>query len=287
MQDDAQSEAWLELAGGLRTPVRGTCFIGRPGSNHLVLPDLKVSRRHAIVHAHRPGEFWLIDLGSSNGTYLNGRRISQPSRLHDHDRIEIAGFALTFHQPQPTHGDSLLGAATQTVREIRTLNCWLLVADIESSTQFVQRLSPDELSGVLGNWLLACKDIVESHGGTINKFLGDGFFAFWIDRDPSLASLTSALLALKKLQAQGRPRFRVVVHYGQATMGGSASLGEENLVGKDVHFAFRIEKAASQVGASTWLSQEANARLQAVLPTTDEGAHPVPGFSGDFHFFSF
>ncbi len=287
MQAEAQGEAWLESAGGIRTTIRGACFIGRPPSNHLVLPDPRVSRRHAIIHAHRPGEVWLVDLGSSNGTYLNGRRIGQPCRLNDQDRLEIGGFILTFRQASQHQEPSLLGAATMTVRDVRTLDCWLLVADIESSTHFAQRLSPDELSRLVGNWLLACKDAVEGRGGTINKFLGDGFLAFWIDQDQALPSVRSVLLALKELQAREQPRFRIVAHYGRVSLGGSASLGEESLLGSDVHFVFRMEKVAASAGALTWLSAEANARLQSVLSTTDQGCHPVPGFGDSFRFYSF
>jgi adenylate cyclase len=286
MQAVAECETWLESADGVRTAILGACVIGRMNSNQIVLPDRKVSRRHSIIHAHREREFWLIDLGSSNGTYLNGRRINQPSRLNDQDRIEIAGFSFTFHQSQPSQLTSTLGTTARTIRDIRTLPCWLLVADVKSSTQFAQRLPPDEFSFTLGTWLVACKELVESHGGAINKFLGDGFFAFWVDQDQSPAAVASALLALKNLQAEDQPPFRFVLHYGKASLGGSASLGEESLLGLDVNFAFRMEKVAAEVGAPTLLSAEANARLEPILQTAQQGCHPVPGFSGSFQFYT-
>lgn len=46
--------------------------IGRAPDNDVVVPDLVVSRRHAELRAHPDGTYWIHDLGSHNGTYLNG-----------------------------------------------------------------------------------------------------------------------------------------------------------------------------------------------------------------------
>lgn len=91
-------DALLIRATGEKIPVRGLCNIGRVAANDVVLPEEKVSRRHAQIQLHSENQFWLVDLGSSNGTYLNGRRISQPSRLYDQDCIEIGQVRFTFRQ---------------------------------------------------------------------------------------------------------------------------------------------------------------------------------------------
>jgi pSer/pThr/pTyr-binding forkhead associated (FHA) protein len=72
MPEEMQNLVWLEQVGGTKVDLRKTCSIGRAPSNQIVLSDEKVSRRHAIVHAQGANEFWLVDLGSSNGTYVNG-----------------------------------------------------------------------------------------------------------------------------------------------------------------------------------------------------------------------
>src|SRR5262249_5968503 len=61
--------AWLEAADGTRHPIRGSCSLGRAGVNTIVLESPKVSRRHALIHLQNIGELWLIDFGSSNGTF--------------------------------------------------------------------------------------------------------------------------------------------------------------------------------------------------------------------------
>ncbi|MFJ5831710.1 FHA domain-containing protein [Streptomyces sp. NPDC093089] len=49
--------------------------IGRAPDNDVVVSDLIVSRRHAELQAHPDGTYWIHDLGSHNGTFLNGRRV--------------------------------------------------------------------------------------------------------------------------------------------------------------------------------------------------------------------
>ena len=93
-----------------------------------------------------------------------------------------------------------------------------------------------------------------------------------------------ALRDLRALQAGGTPRFRMVVHFGKVFVGG-ASLGEENLMGSEVNFVFRIEKLASGLGRSFLVSETAAIALRPHLPLQDEGRHPVTSFDGEFQFF--
>ncbi|MET8244444.1 FHA domain-containing protein [Streptomyces sp. NPDC005202] len=57
-------------------PVR-VIRIGRSADNDLVVDDLVVSRRHAELHARPDGTYEIVDLGSHNGTFLNGRPVSR------------------------------------------------------------------------------------------------------------------------------------------------------------------------------------------------------------------
>ncbi|OLZ73609.1 ABC transporter ATP-binding protein [Streptomyces sp. IMTB 2501] len=54
-----------------------TVRIGRAADSDLVVDDLIVSRRHAELRAHRDGTYEIVDLGSHNGTYLNGRPVTR------------------------------------------------------------------------------------------------------------------------------------------------------------------------------------------------------------------
>jgi hypothetical protein len=91
-------DAHLEEADGKRVTVKGGSSIGRAAGNDVPLVDNEVSRRHALIQAQSRYEFWLLDLGSRNGTYVNGRRITQPRLLRDKDVIEIGPFRMIFRQ---------------------------------------------------------------------------------------------------------------------------------------------------------------------------------------------
>src|SRR5215471_3943756 len=91
--------AWLEAAGGTRHLIKGSCSLGRSGANTIVLESPKVSRRHALIHLQNIGELWLIDFGSSNGTFLNKLRIHHPIRLRHGDQITIGEQVFKVRQP--------------------------------------------------------------------------------------------------------------------------------------------------------------------------------------------
>jgi hypothetical protein len=91
--------AELHLPDQHRVRLRGTCTLGRTDGNDVTLADSKVSRRHAVIHPQGPGELWLADLGSRNGTFLNANRITSPTRLRHLDQIDIGPYRLVFHQP--------------------------------------------------------------------------------------------------------------------------------------------------------------------------------------------
>ena len=63
--------------------------IGRDPESDLVVPDRRVSRRHAEI-VRREEDFFLRDRDSKNGTFVNGERIAGEYRLQDGDEIEIA-----------------------------------------------------------------------------------------------------------------------------------------------------------------------------------------------------
>ena len=280
--------AWLEDAGGSRVPIKGSCSLGRSDANQVAIVDDRVSRRHALIQVQGENEFWLVDFGSRNGTYLNDQRILRPTRLRDGDRIKVGHAEFGFHQPRSMQQDSSKTVlADRTVNDIRSAKCWLLVADIIGSTKLIKELPPDELPLLTGLWVAACKQTIETHGGRINQFLGDGFFAYWHDREQVEIAVGEALQALRRLQDTARPPFRLATHLGQVVIGGVSVGEEERISGHEVHFAFRAEKLASKLGETRLLSETARARLAALVEARDAGRHRLQGFDGEFRFYSF
>jgi hypothetical protein len=70
--------------------------VGRRPDSDVFLDDVTVSRDHALV-VKRGGDFYLDDLGSLNGTYVNRRRI-ESHHLADGDELQIGKYKLTFLQ---------------------------------------------------------------------------------------------------------------------------------------------------------------------------------------------
>src|SRR5207247_5136728 len=171
---------WLEDACGSRLLIKGSCSLGRSDANQVAIADDPVSRRHALIQVQGENEFWLVDFGSRNGTYLNDQRIVRPTRLRHRDRIKVGHAEFAFHQPQSVQRvSSNTVLADRTANDHRAAKCWLLVADIIGSTRLVKELPPDELPLMTGLWVAECKQTIEMHGGRINQFLGDGFLAYW------------------------------------------------------------------------------------------------------------
>ncbi len=75
----------------------GMVTMGRALLNDIVLDSAGISRQHAGIRGDSEG-YWLADLGSRNGTYVNGEKISgDPRRLRNFDRIELGGTDTPVH----------------------------------------------------------------------------------------------------------------------------------------------------------------------------------------------
>jgi pSer/pThr/pTyr-binding forkhead associated (FHA) protein len=73
----------------------GVHLIGRDGAD-VALDDPKVSRKHAELGLYGPGAYVLRDLASSNGTWVNGRRIGEKVKLAHWDLIRVGDTMLRF-----------------------------------------------------------------------------------------------------------------------------------------------------------------------------------------------
>ena len=102
----------------------------------------------------------------------------------------------------------------RTLREIEKIPCWLLVADIRGFTPLSRQMQSEDLDVLLGAWILTCKETIENQHGIINKYLGDGFLAYWPDAATSPQQIVAVIYALKELQVKEWPEFRFVVHFG-------------------------------------------------------------------------
>ncbi|HRQ40235.1 MAG TPA: FHA domain-containing protein [Chloroflexota bacterium] len=82
-------------------------IIGRAVENDIVISSTRVSREHARV-MRQGWRALLEDLGSTNGTFLNGERIHGPMQLRDGDQIKVGDVVFTFRDPEVTTQETAL-----------------------------------------------------------------------------------------------------------------------------------------------------------------------------------
>lgn len=78
--------------------LNGETVIGRDSDCHVMIPDAFVSSRHARVYRSGSG-YYVEDLGSTNGTLLNGRALAMPERLQQGDLITVGRVTFTLGVP--------------------------------------------------------------------------------------------------------------------------------------------------------------------------------------------
>jgi adenylate cyclase len=217
---------------------------------------------------------------------LNKRRIIQPVQLNDGDQITIADALFTFRQPLAISQEKKTIITQRTLHQIASTPCWLLVADIRDFTPLSRVMETEELEALIGAWLFTCKEIIEKHHGNINKYLGDGFLAYWPEATTNPEEIAGVICALKELQQKDAPNFRFVLHFGSVAIGGIPSLGEESLIGPEVNLVFRLEKLAGSLGEPRGLSDSAKAKLEELVPARALGEHELKGFEEKRSFFA-
>lgn len=94
--DASTVAARLRVAAGRTYPLTGSSTgIGRSSDNDVVLPDLKVSRHHAVI-VKTVSAFAITDLQSANGVFVAGQRINGSTDLEVGDMIRIGSHEFTF-----------------------------------------------------------------------------------------------------------------------------------------------------------------------------------------------
>lgn len=105
----------LKWRNVFRLPVGQVTTIGRAPTNRVVVPDDICSRHHCEVF-QVDGEWVLRDLGSRNGTLIDGQRVEDDWKLGDGDQIQIGEFFLVFTRDisSPREGEVALDSGTET-----------------------------------------------------------------------------------------------------------------------------------------------------------------------------
>ena len=131
---------------------QGVITIGRSDVNDIVLPTGKVSKRHARLDV-TPHGLVLTDLKSTNGTYLNGRKVIAPVLVGEGDHIHVGEFSVEVKSAKGLPNKLIardLNLSVETVKDhvaavLRALN-------VSSRTQAVLAVSQMTHQGGINAW---------------------------------------------------------------------------------------------------------------------------------------
>jgi class 3 adenylate cyclase len=285
----AVKTAWLEDEAGKRIVIKKHFTVGRATANSLTLKDSqqRVSSYHARIYSDEEGSYFLEDRHSTNGTFVNERKITR-QELCDGDRLRFGSPAVfVFRGPQ--HGrvpDELAGLVESTMRHYEERDCWFLIGDIKDSSRLTLSLDGIALARLFSDWAARCRNLVERHGGVMTNRTGDGWLVLWSDGPGVVKSVAATLHSLRELQCAAVPAFRVLIHWGRATIAGSVRTGEDNVLSAELHQAFRMEKIAARLQRDMLASAAAAERLEEVVTCRAlPGVFELPGFTGTQRFF--
>ena len=166
----------------------------------------------------------------------------------------------------------------------------ILFMDMRDFTAAVQTMEPDALFGFLQEYRTLISRIVETEGGLIDKFIGDGVLAVFGAVKPSPDDAAAAIRCGTRLVAaidawnverarHGEPPVRVGVgvHHGEIVIGaiGDAQRLEYSVVGHAVNVCSRIERLTKKYGSSLLVSEDAVAEATGSGSSFDGWHHLV------------
>lgn len=287
-------------ASGETHDLAAVSIIGRSPECQIVIADPRVSRRHAMVRK-QDGGFYLFDLGSFNGSYLNGSRVTAARQLRHGDVITFADHEFHYGElGDNTSKANLEDLGGSTIALIRSTPVILLVSDIKGFTSLSESIEADELAQIIGSWYSDCERILAEAGATVDKFIGDCVLAYWTSVTPetlraSLRAAEQLLASCGRIYAE-RPdvfdavgrnfEIGVALHTGKVAYGGM-SQGEFTLVGDPVNLTFRLESLTRELGHSVLVSGDFIRELPEVRGhCKNHGVHRVKGRAQGVEVFS-
>jgi len=275
--------AWLELPDGTMFWLGPRCAIGRDPGNDLILANESLSRQHALLTPGAEG-YSLIDLHSRNGTHVNRRLVNRAVVLQDSDELRLGDVVLhyrcTSRRDATTPG---FQSATRVLNQMQLHPCWLMLVDVVGYSTLSEQLGSEVALRRMQGWIAQVRPLLERQHGTINRYLGDAIFAYWLVEPAAPARVLAALHGLIAFLPQSPLPFRVVIHHGPVLF--TVSEKGEELSGHEVNFLFRSEKIAKQFGVAAMLSSRAVQSLGLAGRCPTLGSCPVDGLSGQHEFF--
>lgn len=234
--------AWLvetagERAGRLHVLEPGRRLtIGRAAESEIVIAHAQASRRHVELW-NEADRWWGQDLGTKNGTLLNGRPMTEAHQLSEGDEIAVPGLTLAFHATDETLTVIVPAVGAREQADTKSF----LFADLRDYTSFVERHGDAAASEVIAEYRRLVRGEVARVGGREVKTEGDSFFVVFDSAHRAVECATGILRVADEHTGRraDRPiRVGVGVHAGEPMIEGS------DYVGLAVNVAARLAQNA-------------------------------------------
>ncbi|MEQ1945944.1 MAG: adenylate/guanylate cyclase domain-containing protein [Bryobacteraceae bacterium] len=260
--------------------------IGRHESCEVRFQSSVVSRQHAMLQLEDNGDYILIDLGSRNGSFVNGQRVAVPVTLHNDDEISIGDCRLLFHAPETKQAavaaedqKAMDMSATKALFSVKETS--VLVVDVRGFTVLTQRVGHDLLCQVIGTFFRKGGVILQSRHSWAQKYIGDAIMAVWVHKNPEgkkkdIIGILHSLVELADMAATLQPEFGLPepIRIGAGINSGMAAIGntgggqnnDYTALGDTVNATFRYETATKEAGTDVLIGPETHAVLKAMGP---------------------
>lgn len=185
----------------------------------------------------------------------------------------------------------LAGRITPELGGKRTRVC-ILFSDVRNFTTRSEHMAPEDLIAMLNDYFTEMTQCVHEHGGTVDKFIGDGMMCFFGAPQPLDNSCDAAVAAGKdmlarlealneRFVARGKDPIAIGIgiHYGEVVLGhvGSDARHEYTAIGDAVNTASRIEGLTKGVGFALAVSADVFMQLSSKDEWEGLGQHKVKG----------
>jgi adenylate cyclase len=280
-------------AKSFEVTIGNTATIGRTRENTVCLNfSPLVSRQHAIIRCHNGWQYQLIDLGSRNGTFVNGQRVVMPVTLENNSEIRIADNVLLFSEEDAGCDEHQLVTVADEAgsTQFEAQPVAILVCDIRGFSRVSEQVPSNDLAQILGAWFKEAGHVIALKGGIIDKFIGDAVLAYWgggggceVDCAPALmAALELHRLAAQRRWPDGREfRIAIALHYGRVTCSnvGLAAERDATIIGDTVNVVFRLEAISKELNERLIASSDFSDHLVDKPVLRDLGCRELKGKS--------
>lgn len=190
----------------------------------------------------------------------------------------------------PHVADAIVAEGSRVTLTPTRRNLTIMVSDIRGFTEMSERMEPEELVDALNQYFTAMTDVVFSHGGTLDKYLGDGILAFFGDPIPfedhaeravaaafEMRDVLDRLRSMWMLQYDEELTVGIGISTGYVTVGniGSENRIEYTVIGNHVNVASRL--ATGAIAGQILVTDRTMAAVRDRVIGTEVEAMPLKG----------